>query len=252
LTTRYAYDPFGRTTLDGASSPNPFQYTGREHDGLAGLYSYRTRYYHPGLHRFVSEDPVRRYGVNDGLYAYVDNQPTALADPTGEVPLVVPLLIAGGLFGAAQQAISAIGQGQSFLQVAKQAAIGFGAGAIGAGAGVLVGAGTKNAALTGAAANAVFGAIVRGVNGDFSVVQTLADAGVGALAGQLARQLVPKVPGPEPNIFAPRPLSKYGPKSYQLLKEAGLGGELGVLGDLLVDMAGAQPAFAGAGLNGRK
>ena len=43
---------------------NPFQFAGRENDGLASLYYYRARYYHPTLQQFISEDPL-------GFYAYV-------------------------------------------------------------------------------------------------------------------------------------------------------------------------------------
>jgi len=53
--TEYTYEPFGKTTVTGASNTNPYQYTGRENDGT-GLYYYRARYYHPGLQRFLSED----------------------------------------------------------------------------------------------------------------------------------------------------------------------------------------------------
>ena len=35
--TEYAYSPFGATSVSGAPSANPFQYTGRENDGT-GLY----------------------------------------------------------------------------------------------------------------------------------------------------------------------------------------------------------------------
>jgi len=61
--TTYAYEPFGNTTMDGAST-NPFQYTGRENDA-AGLNYYRARYYSPALQRFISEDPLHSplYGI---------------------------------------------------------------------------------------------------------------------------------------------------------------------------------------------
>ncbi|MGH7770983.1 MAG: RHS repeat-associated core domain-containing protein [Candidatus Binatia bacterium] len=55
--TEYTYEPFGKTTLTGASNTNPYQYTGRENDGT-GLYYYRARYYHPQFQRFVAEDPL--------------------------------------------------------------------------------------------------------------------------------------------------------------------------------------------------
>ncbi len=79
--TQYTYGPFGATTFTGAPSANPFQYTGRENDGT-GLYYYRARYYHPGLQRFISEDPV---GFEGGInwYSYVENNPITGVDPLG-------------------------------------------------------------------------------------------------------------------------------------------------------------------------
>jgi RHS repeat-associated protein len=56
--TEYMYEPFGATTITNPGFENPFQFTGRENDILAGLYYYRARYYHPGLGRFISEDPI--------------------------------------------------------------------------------------------------------------------------------------------------------------------------------------------------
>jgi RHS repeat-associated protein len=81
LTTQYTYDPYGRTTTTGASSANPFQYTGRENDGT-GLYYYRARYYGPDYGRFITSDPI---GLRGGLntYSYVHNNPLSRIDPTG-------------------------------------------------------------------------------------------------------------------------------------------------------------------------
>ena len=68
---------FGQATATGAASPNLFQYTGRENDGT-GLYYYRARYYHPGLQRFLSEDPIGFWGGDPNFYVYVRNSPTDL------------------------------------------------------------------------------------------------------------------------------------------------------------------------------
>ena len=80
---QYTYAPFGETASTDAVFPNPFQFTGRENDGIAGLYYYRTRYYHPGLHRFIGEDGLSFAGGDVNLYAYVRNVPTTLRDPRG-------------------------------------------------------------------------------------------------------------------------------------------------------------------------
>jgi RHS repeat-associated protein len=84
----YAYEPFGSTTETG-SDPTPFQYTGRENDNT-GLYYYRARYYHTGLQRFISEDPIRFEGGDVNLYAYVSNSPLEFTDPSGTV-LMLPV-----------------------------------------------------------------------------------------------------------------------------------------------------------------
>jgi RHS repeat-associated protein len=81
LAARYTYDPHGETTRSGSDGGNPFQYTGRENDGI-GLYYYRPRYYDPRLQRFISEDPI---GLAGGLntYAYVQSNPLTYVDPLG-------------------------------------------------------------------------------------------------------------------------------------------------------------------------
>jgi len=80
----YSYEAFGKTTITG-SSTNPFQYTGRENDGT-GLYYYRTRYYSPQYHRFLSEDPIR---ADISLYAYAGNRPLVASDPFGLYTVVI-------------------------------------------------------------------------------------------------------------------------------------------------------------------
>lgn len=78
---RYNYTPFGQVRASQSGFDNPYQFTGRELDG-SGLYYYRARYYHPGMARFISEDPIGLVaGVN--TYAYVGGDPISLVDPTG-------------------------------------------------------------------------------------------------------------------------------------------------------------------------
>ncbi len=84
IQTLYTYDPFGGTSVSGATNGNKFQYTGRENDGN-GLYYYRARYYSPAIGRFISEDPIGfAGGIN--VYAYVGNSPTNWTDPFGLRP----------------------------------------------------------------------------------------------------------------------------------------------------------------------
>lgn len=88
-TNSYAYEPFGKSTANGTLA-NPFQFTGRENDGT-GLYYYRARYYNPHLGRFLNEDPLRFGGGDINLFAYANNNPVILTDPSG--------LLSAGLSG---------------------------------------------------------------------------------------------------------------------------------------------------------
>jgi RHS repeat-associated protein len=82
VSTEYTYEPFGVTSPGGASSANVYQFTGRENDGT-GVYYYRARFYHPGLGRFIGEDPAGFAGGDVNLYAYVRNNPVNWSDPFG-------------------------------------------------------------------------------------------------------------------------------------------------------------------------
>jgi len=82
--TSYSYDAYGNTSITGIVSTNPFQYTGRENDGL-GLYYYRARYYSPIIHRFFNEDPSGFGGGDINFFSYVSNNPINLSDPSGLV-----------------------------------------------------------------------------------------------------------------------------------------------------------------------
>jgi RHS repeat-associated protein len=81
INTSYTYEPFGNTTI-GGSNANPYQFTGRENDGI-GLDFYRARYYSSTLQRFVSQDPIGFAGGDTNLYGYLANDPINWADPLG-------------------------------------------------------------------------------------------------------------------------------------------------------------------------
>jgi RHS repeat-associated protein len=85
LANTYTYDSFGNVTSSTGTLVNPLRYTAREFDLETGIYEYRMRYYDPSIGRFISEDPIGFKGGVD-FYAYVNNRPINLADPTGLKP----------------------------------------------------------------------------------------------------------------------------------------------------------------------
>jgi RHS repeat-associated protein len=101
--TTYTYEPFGKTTITGATS-NLFQFTGRENDG-SGLAYYRARYYSPAAHRFLTEDPVGFMGGSANLYTYLGNRPLKFVDPLG----LFNILAGGGVSGVGLTGVEASG-----------------------------------------------------------------------------------------------------------------------------------------------
>jgi RHS repeat-associated protein len=95
LGTQYQYGPFGQTTMTGASSTNPIQYTGREMDP-SGLYFMRARYYNPIAQRFISPDPIGLLGGQVNLYTYVFNRPMDGTDRLGLIGGSLPPSTGGG------------------------------------------------------------------------------------------------------------------------------------------------------------
>lgn len=90
---RMFYDPFGRR-IDAGFEPLGHQrhggpregYTGHEHDDEYGLVNMQGRMYDPEARRFLTPDPVvadPEASQTHNRYAYVQNNPATLTDPTG-------------------------------------------------------------------------------------------------------------------------------------------------------------------------
>jgi len=85
IVVEYKYDAWGRPTdirtlsdeYSLLANLNPFRYRGYVWDDETGLYYLRSRYYNPGVCRFISQDAVcgdigSLYGNNLFLFAYPD------------------------------------------------------------------------------------------------------------------------------------------------------------------------------------
>jgi RHS repeat-associated protein len=84
----YRYDAFGKPTINGGALTtsaygNRFLFTGREYVSQFGIYEYRNRAYHPGLGRFMSEDPKGFAAGDNNFFRYCGNDPEDHTDPMG-------------------------------------------------------------------------------------------------------------------------------------------------------------------------
>jgi RHS repeat-associated protein len=105
IATSYQYTPFGKPTQSGSSNSYPYLFAGREWSdplNLMQLYYNEARQYSPGLHRFISADPLGVAGSGANLYAYVGDDPINSTDPTGLFQIGLILGFDLSLEGAAE------------------------------------------------------------------------------------------------------------------------------------------------------
>ena len=88
---RRRYDDFGQGYDPATGQPavasqvgNPFGFQGAWLDEESGLYCYRNRFYDPAAGRFLQRDPVWDAGNFGNQYTFAGNNPTSMADPSGQ------------------------------------------------------------------------------------------------------------------------------------------------------------------------
>ena len=92
----YDYDEFGVTTSTGDTFHNEITFTGSVADA-SGLLYMNARYYNPATARFLSQDTYTGSASTpwtQHLYAYCNNNPVNMVDPTGHSALLIALLVA--------------------------------------------------------------------------------------------------------------------------------------------------------------
>ena len=96
LVGRARYEPFG--TPAPGEIPGDHGFAGEWSDPHSGLVYLRARFYHPGIRRFLSPDPlpVSIYRPADlNRYAYARSDPLNLVDPTGAISMTLCELTVG-------------------------------------------------------------------------------------------------------------------------------------------------------------
>lgn len=83
---RYTYDVWGKPLKTEESVSNPFRYSGELWDTTTELQYLRTRWYDPGVGRFITKDTYEgslASPLSLNLYTYVANNPLRYIDPSG-------------------------------------------------------------------------------------------------------------------------------------------------------------------------
>jgi len=191
----YSYEPFGTSRTSPTNQnglTNPVGFAGEYKDPATSLYHLRARELDTTTGRFTALDPIAQ-DITDPYvaeYAYTNNRPTVLTDPSGLCPwcaVAIGVAIAGAVYGAEV----ALTDEEFDLQ---RLAIEMAAGGIGAGVGYRVykaGAGLATTRLSGAvtgSASAVAGETTYSLaagHGLPSLEETLAALIFGGAAGCL-------------------------------------------------------------------
>jgi RHS repeat-associated protein len=180
--TLQRFDAWGNRTSASGTIPT-YGYTGREPDAT-GIVFYRARYYHPGIGRFASRDPM---GMVDSVspYAYVNNSPVNFTDPSGEFLMQAAGAVVGGAGGLLFQAGADLYHGRlsSFSEYA---------GSVVGGAAGGVAATVCGPACAGAAAGAASNLTTQALRGNgFSGTSLAVDTAFGAVGGKVVGALLP-------------------------------------------------------------
>ncbi len=102
------YDAWGDVTADSNPGFQPFGFAGGLYDHHTRLHRFGVRDYDGATGRWLAIDPGAFSGGSN-LYGYAHGDPINFVDPTGDVPLLVPLL--GALYGMTTNIAWQLGEG---------------------------------------------------------------------------------------------------------------------------------------------
>ena len=114
------YDVWGNVVVDTNPGFQPFGFAGGVYDIHTELTRFGVRDYDAKIGRWTTKDPIGFLGGSTNLYAYVQNDPVNLTDPSGKIIFSV----AGAIVGAVASGAMAALEGESPSSIMKQAAIG--------------------------------------------------------------------------------------------------------------------------------
>jgi len=108
----YAYDAWGKvlsvtgTQASTVGAANPLRYRGYFYDTETGLYYLGSRYYDPGVGRFVNADDATLIGAGGefysfNLFTYCRNNPIRFQDPLGHIAISTIILVGSIVIGIA-------------------------------------------------------------------------------------------------------------------------------------------------------
>ena len=109
VVARYSYDAWGVCTVTqdtsecGIASINPFRYRGYFYDEEIGMYYLQSRYYDPGVGRFINSDTSDSLQeinnvLENNLFTYCQNKPVRESDYTGSLLTSIIKKILVGVF----------------------------------------------------------------------------------------------------------------------------------------------------------
>ncbi|MBE6939730.1 MAG: RHS repeat protein [Ruminococcaceae bacterium] len=124
----YRYDAWGNIlSIDGTMAStlgqdNPFRYRGYVYDNETGLYYLTSRYYDPGMGRFINADGYISTGqdlLGNNVFAYCCNNPVSRMDDGGEFWHLIVGAVVGVAVKYASDVVSNIASGKKGLDILK-------------------------------------------------------------------------------------------------------------------------------------